>query len=158
MICNNFNKSFTGFELEINSDCRLRKVVSNFSFPSKRVKSELRGRWRETLSGGSPLENTFTNNPKYSIVSPYQNCNVSVELSTKEKFKVGLLLVRQDLIQQPISLNGQVLLKEGSNSVIDILSQGVIYTIIPFTEKPNQIGDYIITIHSNEVLEVKEAF
>lgn len=163
IICLSLIKTqFGKFELEILSDQKIKRITSNINFNNIRKTIELKGFWGENTSGGSPNEISFNRNPKYLLTTDLLNINAFIEISSKEKYSIGIKIVEVlkdtfeiDLGKNKDSLNSFVF-REEYNFLQIQLEMNKKYILIPFTYNSNQKGQFEIKIWSKDVFEINE--
>jgi hypothetical protein len=157
VVCLNLNKTYyCRFELEINSDQKLKKVVQNSGNNQKKLKYELKGKWTEATSGGPPEDFCFMKNPKYSFTTRSQLNSIKIEISIAEKYLVGIIMEEAGSIKNENKLKRVFSLKEQTNCVQANITSNLTYVLIPFTGKPKQLTAFTITIHADEDINLKE--
>ncbi|TPX64460.1 hypothetical protein SpCBS45565_g05885 [Spizellomyces sp. 'palustris'] len=113
------------------------------------------GHWTSTTAGGSLNHPSFQLNPRYKLTA-LKRTRIFITLEAPKEYAVNVKLIRDDVtltteMTSKVRYGHQVVGIKLEIETVVFIPAGI-YTVVPSTFQPGQIGTFILTVQSTEQL------
>ena len=160
LLCLNYEKGYEGsYELCIESDDEVSVISNNMLLKLEGMK-EIEDIWDKNNSGGCCCEVSFYRNPQFSLKFLENNDNSDsnircyIELESPMEYPIGIYVLDcegvllEDSLTRLIYVETNEMLLREINVLPIILKNNRKYTLLACTHKPDQYGEFKLTVHA----------